>query len=477
MRMFVCAMLLAVQSSDRIWIDGDARLTPDAREAIAILAGAARDGLDPRAYDVVRWRASMARVDARAAAADEIVALERGLEASLAAYFFHLHAGRVDPRRAGFDIAAHAAQDFALRVREAAAAHRLPAAAEETAPSHPLYRPLRQALARYRALAADPALAADEPDDVRVRRLLTAFGDLRADGNLADAVARFQRRHGLVADGVIGKSTRAALQVPLAWRVRQMELAMERLRWLPDRASERLIAVNIPMFRLWAIEGDTPSFTSDIIVGRAARTRTPVFVDALEQIVFRPSWNVPASIVRGEILPAIQRDADYLRKHDMEAFGSGSGLRVRQRPGPSNALGLIKFVFPNDENVYMHGTPAQTLFGRPRRDFSHGCIRVADPAGLAAWVLATDGWTRDRVVASMHGGSTTAVTLTHPVPVVLFYVTALVLPEDGDVHFAEDIYGHDAALDRALRHLRSGAGFPAPCRDPAGTRAGGVESK
>jgi murein L,D-transpeptidase YcbB/YkuD len=236
---------------------------------------------------------------------------------------------------------------------------------------------------------------------------------------------------------------------------------MERLRWLPDRDSDRLIGVNIPMFRLWAIQGDSPAFTSEVIVGRAVRTRTPVFVDALERIIFRPFWNVPPSIVRNEIGPAMRRDPDYLRKHNMEIVGEGSGLRIRQRPGPSNSLGLIKFEFPNGDNVYMHGTPAQQLFGRPRRDFSHGCIRVADPVALATWVLSTEeGWTRDRIVAAMNGKDTSSVTLARPIRVVLFYVTALLLPEDGTIHFAEDIYHHDIALDRALRQ-RSESAAPA----------------
>lgn len=191
-------------------------------------------------------------------------------------------------------------------------------------------------------------------------------------------------------------------------------------------------------------------------------------------MIFRPYWNVPRSIVRSEILPALERDLRYLDRHDMEMVrGPGDDaspvaattanvarlrqgtLRLRQRPGPQNALGLVKFVFPNDANVYIHGTPAQALFARDRRDFSHGCVRVEEPAALAAWVLqGQPEWTRERIAAAMHGPAPLPVPLAQPIQVVLFYLTAAVMPGDGTIHFAEDIYRHDARLDRALSAAR-----------------------
>ena len=269
---------------------------------------------------------------------------------------------------------------------------------------------------------------------------LTAFGDLPTgsedgatltySGALVAGVEHFQHRHGLGADGVLGRDTQAALAVPLAQRVRQVELAMERLRWLPHLGDERFIGVNIPMFRLWAWDGvredGTASFQTNVIVGRAFNTRTPVFVEEMQEIVFRPSWNVPASITRHEILPALRRDPDYLRHHDMEiASAPGAPLRIRQRPGPRNSLGLVKFVFPNDDDVYMHDTPTTALFARARRDFSHGCIRVEDPVGLAAWALSGQSpWTRERILDAMNGDGTVRVPLARPVRVVLFCLTA-----------------------------------------------------
>ena len=294
------------------------------------------------------------------------------------------------------------------------------------------------------------------------------------DGAVVPAVKRFQIRHGLEADGVLGRATQAALRVPLAWRIRQIELALERLRWLPDLGRQRFIALNIPMFTFWAWDAipptGAPSFGMRAIVGRALNTQTPVFVEEMRQVIFRPYWNVPRSILRTRFCPSWRRDpaicavmtwrwfegrattpdaeADTAENHALLRQGA---LRLRQRPGPRNSLGLVKFVFPNDANVYMHGTPAQELFGRSRRDFSHGCVRVEDPAALAAWVLRNDpAWNQERILAAMSGPTTQSVDLANPIQVILFYVTAVVMPEDGTIHFAEDIYRHDLRLDRAL---------------------------
>jgi murein L,D-transpeptidase YcbB/YkuD len=275
-------------------------------------------------------------------------------------------------------------------------------------------------------------------------------------------------------DRLIGPKTAAALAVPLSWRVRQIELALERMRWLPDLSAGRLIAVNIPMFRLWAWDAvptpDPADLTMAVIVGRALGTRTPVFADRLEYIVFRPYWNVPRSIVLNEILPAVRRGPDYLSRQNFEivrgqtddspvlaptaehlaALARGE-VRLRQRPGATNALGLIKFMFPNQNAVYMHDTPAPYLFDRSRRDFSHGCIRVEDPVALAEWALGRDpAWSESEIRAAMQGSSNRRVDLAEPIQVVIFYTTAAVEPDDGQVRFAEDIYQQDVRLDKAL---------------------------
>ncbi len=320
-------------------------------------------------------------------------------------------------------------------------------------------------------------------------RTLVALGDWPDDapppapsdvyaGAVVDAVRHFQTRHGLEPDGILGSTTVAALDVPLAWRARQIELSLERLRWLPPFTESRLILVNIPAFRLsaWnAVPPETPpALSMSVIVGRALKTETPVFTADMRYLIFRPYWNVPMSIVRKEVLPAIAKDPDYLDRENMEIVWGQSDdarpmpatkenlallrqglLRLRQRPGPKNSLGLVKFMFPNEEAVYLHGTPATELFARARRDFSHGCVRVENPVALAGWVLEDPAeWPPQAIADAMQGADTHRVDLAHPVQVILFYLTATVAPEDGTVRFANDIYDRDASLDAALRRPR-----------------------
>ena len=453
---------LAVTSRDdgRLWVDLSGRPTSQAREALTRLAAAGDDGLDPEDYGAAHLQRVAATLDTTAASPVGIE-FDRQLTVAMSKYLRELHEGRVDPRTLGFRMnVTPDNHDFESVVRQAVAGNRLAAAIEEFTPRLALYRNLRQALRQYRALAAVPAAGAES-----LPQRLAALGDLPASATatpsdaeaIVEAVKRFQRRHGLEADGVPGRATQSALSVPLSSRVRQIELALERLRWLPHLDDERFIGINIPMFRLWAWDATRAdgkaSFETNVIVGRALNTRTPVFVEEMEHIMFRPYWNVPASIVRNEILPAMAKQPEYLSRHNMEIVSvPGAPIRIRQRPGATNALGLIKFVFPNDDSVYLHGTPAPALFARPRRDFSHGCVRAQDPVGLAAWALAEQPeWTRERILAAMDGDESLRVDLSRPIRVILFYLTAVVTPEDGIVHFVDDIYGHDARLDRMLR--------------------------
>jgi murein L,D-transpeptidase YcbB/YkuD len=482
-----------------VWVDSAGRPNRDARDALTLLTDSANEGLDPldyRAPSLSDLAASLAVSPAPRIA--DIAAFDSDLSASTLRYLRELHQGRIDPRAMGFRMTVPAdTHDFAALLASALVDHRVPQLASDLAPRLALYRALRGALARYRFLAAGtehqnprPPAASVRPGQSyagldRLRRQLVAFGDLSGDtpltsslyeGAMVEAVRRFQARHAIDADGVLGKATLAALDVPLAWRVRQIELALERLRWLPDIGDDRFIAVNIPMFRLWGwdsiVPNGAPSFSMGVIVGRALNTQTPVFVEDMRYIIFRPYWNVPTTIMRGEILPALRRDHDYLDRQNMEIVSGrgddarpvvvtaeslaelrGGRLRVHQRPGPKNALGLVKFVFPNDANVYLHDTPSPQLFRRPRRDFSHGCVRVEDPVALAEWALkGQPEWTRDRILATMNGHQSRRVDLVRPIRIILFYITAVVMPEDGAIHFADDIYGHDARLDRALAH-------------------------
>lgn len=477
-----------------VWTDDRGRPNPDAAEMLPLVRAVADEGLDPFDYQSVE-------LDERAQEQDGSSAWRAAFDVQLSVnalrYLRQLHVGRMDPRAIGFQIVAPVEQhDFPEMLRSALSGHRVAAAVADLTPRLVQYRELLAMLKTYRSLAANAELqsivlstATTTPGEPRddlgaLCRWLVALGDLPAptpppesiyDGALIDGVKHFQARHGLAPDGIIGNDTLRALHVPLAWRVRQIELALERLRWLPDLDDTRFLAVNIPMFHLWGWDSvrpdGIPAFDTGVIVGRAVNHKTPVFVADIRSIIFRPYWNVPTSIVRAEILPALARDPDYLQREEMEIVPregeSGGGLELtednlrqlregklllRQRPGPGNALGLIKFVFPNENDVYMHATPARALFSRARRDFSHGCVRVEDPIALAEWVLEEQPeWTRERIVAAMQGSETQQVDLARPIPVILFYVTAAFLPQDETIHFAEDIYRHDAMLDLALR--------------------------
>ena len=484
-----------------LWIDAAGLPSHDAEDAMTILRGAGDEGLDPADYHVDQiGRVAVRLRTPSPPSISDLVSFDLGLSAGMLRYFHHVHRGRVDPRTLGLRLNVPADRhDFAALLQSAIADHRMAETVADLRPQVAQYRALRTMLSRYRSIARDadsqgaalpPFSRVVHPGDTyagldALQRRLVALGDLSAatpataestvyGGPLVDGVRRFQIRHGLTDDGILGTSTQAALRVPLARRVRQIELALERLRWLPHLGDQRLLAINIPMFRLWGWDAIPPNgdplFGMDVIVGRALRTQTPVFVEQLREVIFRPYWNVPPSIVRREILPILARDPEYLRRQQMEIVrGPGDDarvvavtaenlvllrqgtLRLRQRPGPHNALGLVKFVFPNTENVYMHGTPAQELFSRSRRDFSHGCVRVENPIALAEWALkALPEWNRDRIVSAMTGGRSIHVPLPQPIQVVLFYTTAAVMPDDGTIRFAEDIYLHDATLDRAL---------------------------
>lgn len=485
--------LYAAPRTDPVWLTPDAQPTPIATQALQRLASAADDGLNPADYAVPAW------TDAGATPAQRSVALSL----AVLRYATDLRRGRVDPRQLDFRWTdPPVAFDAAAWLDAAAQQGDLPGAIAGLPPAVAPYAALRQMLARYRALAAREPLtwpqapAKLQPDEhwegiPTLRQHLTAVGDLveplptppdpqRYSPELVAAVQAFQRRHGLEADGVIGKGTLAALRVPLAQRVHQIAWSMERLRWLPDLPDPRGLAINLPTFRLRAWEGPANQATATlgmgVIVGRALDTRTPVMLADMRHVIFRPYWNIPRSILLKEVLPAWARDPAYLDKHDMEIVrGPGDdarvlgtagahlaglrdgSLRIRQRPGPKNALGLVKFVFPNDSAIYLHGTPAQQLFQRARRDFSHGCVRVEDPVALAQWLLRdVAGWDRTRIEAAMATGNNQRVELARPLPVLLYYLTAIVNPDDGRLHLADDLYGHDARLAQALQQRSAG---------------------
>ena len=384
-----------------VWIDERGRPTFEALRVVARLRDVAEDGLEPSVYGVEELgRQALALEAGGPFSAVDAAGFDVGLTSSVLRYFRHLHLGRVSSRVLGFHLDhAFEPHDFPEHLRSALSGHSFDRVVETLRPPFVQYRELRRALPEYRG--RDPA------------------------------------------------------------RVRQIELALERLRWLPDVSRERLLLVNIPMFHLWGWDADRtdgiPSIDMAAITGKAGATRTPVFTSAITSVVFNPEWVVPESILKNEILPAIAANSEYLVQHHMEMTRSSGTTRVRQLPGPWNALGPIKFVLPNIHDVYLHGTPAPALFKEERRDFSHGCVRVADPIALAAWVLKGEiDWPLDRIRTVVASGETRSIKVRRPPRVVLFYTTAAVIPEDGTVQFAEDVYGHDARLDAWLQAQSDG---------------------
>jgi murein L,D-transpeptidase YcbB/YkuD len=469
---------------------------PDPILAVALdeLRAAPDRGLDPSDYDVDRLTSEAARTDADGDG-EHLARFDVAVTTALLRYMSDLNLGRVRVDETDTALAERLKRFDAVELlRAGLIGNQLPQMIAGVESDFPFYARLKSLLPRYRELAgrALPELPPPSgkarkvaPGDryagtLGLRERLWAFGDLtdptlgppkRYAEPLVSAVKAFQARHGLDPDGVLGTATLAALNVPPARRLRQIELSLERLRWLPSVPHGRYLAVNVPAFRLMVFDGaEPPAFAMRVIAGKAEDTPTPAFVGELKYIEFNPYWNVPPSIATGEILPKLARHPGYLAANDMEivsATHAGSGpiraeaaalaavasgrLRIRQRPGPKNPLGPIKFALPNTENIYLHSTPSPNLFQRARRDFSHGCIRVEDPVVLAQFLLRDQpDWTRDAIEEAMApGGKNRFVKLTTPVPVAIFYSTVMV-GESGEALFLPDVYGWDDDLESAL---------------------------
>jgi len=384
--------------------------------------------------------------------------------------------GRFDPKAAGpFWLTRPPPRDPAAWLAQSLGSGQVAAAFAALSPSPASYRTLKDALARYRRIERDGGWA-PLPPGLALRRgsrgspvaslgaRLAVEGDLpsaatrgaadRYDSDLAEAVKRFQRRHGLVPLGVLDPATVAEMNVPVGARIRQIELNLERWRWLPADLGRRYVMVNVPSFQLEAYEDGRRAVAMKVVTGKPD-SPTPVLSDDLTTVVFSPYWNVPPSIAEDEIIPAVRRDPGFLRRNALElvrgsrvvgpaALRSGE-VQIRQRPGARNALGLVKFVFPNPFGVYLHDTPADALFARPRRAFSHGCIRVERPLELARWVLTgMPRWTPAAIRSAMRAGRERQLALPETIPVYITYQT-VEAGADATVSFWPDVYGHDAA--------------------------------
>ena len=468
-----------------------------ADDMIQALQRADLEGLRPDDYHLAAIRAELDSVRADAGAAepsdpDRLARLDLLLTDAFLLYGSHLLAGRVDletlhPRweanRRGADLAS--VLENALDSRNVARA------LQRLVPTQDGYRLLREALVRERAIAASggwpsvpdgPALKRGDrtPAVATLRERLRLEGDLEAAGKgqdsasfdeaLEQAVQRFQRRHGLEDDGIVSAATRAELNVSAAARAEQIALNLERWRWLPQDLGRRRILVNIAAYQLQVIEDEEVVLAMRVVVGMQYK-RTPVFSDTVRYIVLNPNWHVPRSIAVEELIPKVQSDPSYLERFGMRLLTTGPDpqevdpttvdwtsvradsfpYRFRQEPGRLNALGRIKFMFPNSYDVYLHDTPSRGLFERAQRDFSHGCIRIEKPIDLAAYLMRKNNkWKREAIEAALDEGTERTIYLPKPMPIHLLYWTAWA-DEDGTIQFRADIHGLDQPLAASLR--------------------------
>ncbi|MGZ8225597.1 MAG: L,D-transpeptidase family protein [Methylococcaceae bacterium] len=475
-----------------LWL-GNANTEKNIAEVLNLLENASVNGLNTENYDAKTLAQKLqSTLSLQREAYKELALYDTAISLSLLRFLHDLHYGRVLPQGIHFNLKLREKKllDLPVLIKTSlvqSAIQQLPAQVE---PKLQQYQKLKSALANYRKLAAQSThftfnvtksiLPGDNiPQLQELREFLIASGDLaeepftdtdkstRYTDKIVAGVKKFQQRHGLNADGVIGKGTAAAINEPLNQRVSQIELAMERLRWLPEFNSGPSIIVNIPAFQLWAFD-DINTLNVDIsnmkvVVGKALKNQTPVLMAEMSFIDFMPYWNVPYNIVKEEILPKLIQNPGYLVKENMEIV-SKSGVaplnestisqlkqgtaRIRQRPGKKNALGKVKFIFPNKDDVYLHDTPSSSLFSRSRRDFSHGCVRVANPEGLAEFALKNQ-WTKETIQTALNTPKNQRVILKKPIPVLFFYATAFFDHEK--LVFYPDIYGHDSVLIEALK--------------------------
>ena len=471
------------------WIE-ESKPGPRAADILAVLEDAQSHGLDPASYFVDKIHQYWDSKDTGG-----LVRLDILLTLGMMRYVADQREGRMEPHEVDPELFAAARDvevDWDVLRQTAFEAPDMKAFLDQQAPPFLQYRKLQKKLTDYRALAAKggwpsiPEGNALKPDmeDQRVtivRKRLAVTEELTPenmdsavfDAMLVEAVKRFQKRHNLNPDGVVGNQTLATMNVPVAVRIKQIIINMERYRWLKRKTIDRLVAVNIAGFEAFAGKPGKFDLKMPVIVGKQYH-KTPVFSDTIKYVVINPYWNLTTSIASNETLPRLKKDPHYLEKHNMRIFQgwgpdapeldattidwskvSKKGMnryRVRQDPGPDNALGTLKLVFPNKYNVYLHDTPAHGLFKREQRAFSHGCIRMDRPAEMAAWVLGGEekGWSLARVNEIVASRKRQVFVLDQPMPVYILYRTAFVNPEDNTLIFYEDIYGRDQLLAKAL---------------------------
>jgi murein L,D-transpeptidase YcbB/YkuD len=483
-----------------VWVQ-NGRVRPQGLAVIGLLQNANAKGLDPEDYDGSRWQGRLLKLGQKPSEED-LVSFDTAVTVSTMRYIRAIHCGRVNPKEFKFQLDMEEGKQLPLaEFIQAQVINAGDPAAEIQKLEPPFlgYRKLLELLPVYEGYANQvegeklPTVAKTvRPGQtyagvVPLGRFLQIIGDIPSgvqlnpnatiyDGALVAGVKHYQDRHGETPSGNLDARTINELNTPPAARIRQIKLTLERWRWLPHSFPQPPVVVNLPEYRVRAMNPDgTVAFYKNVIIGKAYGHKSPVFQKDIQYVVFRPYWEVTPSIQRSEIVPHILKDPNYIAKHNFEVVTSKGevvtdnqvspevleGIRslhlmVRQKPGDTNSLGLVKIIFPNPDNVYLHGTDAPGLFSQDVRDFSHGCIRVERPEDLVAWVLRNNpGWDLERVKATMNGEKNNLqVNLATRIPVLIVYGTATV-NEENQIRFFDDIYGYDADLEKALT-----AGYP-----------------
>ncbi|MCQ8103946.1 L,D-transpeptidase family protein [Methylomonas sp. SURF-2] len=491
----VLSDLYRLNNNQLLWL-GETRAETNIEQALAMLGSADQEGLDPVDYDTEALKVNLPlALTLPQTSIDELAKFDTALSIALVRYASDLHHGRVNPQQLRYPtpFGNKAAIGLADLIKKALDNRQLAELPGQLQPKFKQYQQLKNILATFRAAPADAdhetlvfqkplRPGENHPQMAQLHERLITLGALpdREHGKpaektynkvLQEGVKNFQRENGLKADGVIGDETAARLNQSLRQKISRIELAMERLRWLPDDIAGPMIIVNIPAFQLWAFNSpdDSDILNMKVIVGKALKNQTPVLFEEMKYLEFMPYWNIPKSIMDKEILPKLYTDFSYLQNQDIELVQRSASdkteswdnifddirrgrVRARQRPGKRNPLGKVKFIFPNKEDVYLHDTSTHSLFSRSRRDFSHGCVRVAEAEKLAEFVLTNQpesSWDSTAIQEAMSGSKTRRVTLKKPIPVLFFYATTFV-DHNNQIHFYRDIYEQDAALEKAL---------------------------
>jgi L,D-transpeptidase YcbB len=481
----------------------DKAISDQAQKLIQVLKESDREGLNPADYRIDQIEALLAQVKQRYNITNSVTVetwadLDMMLTDAFFAYGTHVSKGRLDPGKWFYQwIPYRRSVDLVQVLTEALDKKDVESSLKSLPPRYPAYAQLRTELANYRRIAADGGwIAIPEKTTLKkgsnghavsfLKHRLVISGDLNAtdlvlndhfDSRLQEALQKFQERHGLKANGVMDEETRKALNFSVEKRIRQIEWNMERWRWLPDELGPRYVMVNIPDYRLFVVENQVTVMSMKTVVGKSAQP-TPVFMDNMSYLELNPTWNLPNSIVAEEMIPKVKKNPDFLTKKRIRIYSNWSSnakeidpntidwAKVNPKKFPYrmiqdtgvNPLGRIKFMFPNQFDVYLHDTTQKGLFQRSKRMYSHGCIRVERPYDLGEWVLRDDtSWSKARLLTEIKKGKRQVVNLPKPIPVYVIYLTAW-FDTRGHIHFRDDIYDYDKSLEKVLKMSNSPSG-------------------